>query len=77
DLLESDEQGNVVSGEHLGVDTSGSLIQANGKLIVTIGVRGLIVIETADAILICPKERAQEVKDVVELLKRRNRTDLI
>lgn len=77
DLLEADEAGNVVRGDHLSIDTRNSLIHANGKLIVTIGLRDIIVVETDDAILICAKERAQEVKDIVEKLKQQQRTSLL
>lgn len=69
DLLPADGDGNVVHGDHLHKDTSNSLVYGNHKLIVTIGVNNLIVVETDDAILICPKERAQDVKDIVEMLK--------
>jgi len=77
DLLLADENGNVVRGDHLAIDTHKSLIHANGKLIATIGVRDIIIVETEDAILICTKERAQEVKDVVEKLRELKRTNLL
>jgi len=47
---------------------------ADGK---TIGVRDIIVVETEDAILICAKDRAQEVKDIVEKLRESKRTELL
>ncbi len=77
DLLEADEQGNVVRGDHLIIDTHDSFIHSNGKLIAIIGLRELIVVETEDTILICPKHRAQEVKDIVEQLKQQKREHLI
>ena len=77
DLLNADWSGNVVRGSHLGIDTRGSLIHSNGKLIATIGLSDLIVVETEDAILICPKARAQDVKEIVEALKRQNRSELL
>jgi hypothetical protein len=50
------------------------LIHGNqeGRLIVTIGVSGLVVVDTGDVLLICPKEKAQQVKEVVSLLKKNN-----
>jgi mannose-1-phosphate guanylyltransferase len=69
-LLPADADGNVVSGEHIGLDTTGSFICGSRRLIATIGVSHLIVVDTEDALLICPRERAQEVKDIVERLKR-------
>ncbi len=70
DVLAPDKQGNVVlSGEHLSIDTTGSLIHSE-RLVATIGLTNLIVIDTEDALLICPRERAQEVREVVERLQR-------
>jgi mannose-1-phosphate guanylyltransferase len=69
-LLPADADGNVVTGEHIGLDTTGSFIYGSKRLIATIGVSHLIVVDTEDALLICPRERAQEVKEMVERLKR-------
>ena len=77
DLLPGDASGNVTRGPHLSIDTRDSLLHSSGKLIATVGVKDLIVIETEDAILICPKERAQDVKLVVEALKRERREELL
>lgn len=71
DLLARDDKDNVVDGEHLGIDTQASLIYSQGRLIVTIGLENMIVVDTNDVLLICPKDRAQEVKRIVEELKRR------
>jgi mannose-1-phosphate guanylyltransferase len=74
-VLPSDDNGNIVRGaSHIGIDSSGSLIHGNqdGRLIVTIGVSGLVVVDTGDALLICPKEKAQQVKEVVSMLKKNN-----
>jgi mannose-1-phosphate guanylyltransferase len=70
DLLPSDGNQNVVFGEHIGVDTSASLIYSSNRLIATVGLTDMIVVDTGDAILVCPKNRAQEVKHIVEQLKR-------
>lgn len=60
---------NVVRGRHVGIDTKGSLIYVSpGRLVATIGLNDFIVIDTPDATLICPKNRAQEVKQIVEQL---------
>jgi mannose-1-phosphate guanylyltransferase len=70
DLLPADADGNVVAGQYVGLDTTGSLIYGSKRLIATIGVSHLVVVDTEDALLICPRERAQEVKEIVERLKR-------
>lgn len=66
-----DGSGNAVEAEAVMIDTTGSLISAPGKLVAAIGVEDLIVIDTDDALLILPRRRAQEVKQVVELLRAR------
>jgi mannose-1-phosphate guanylyltransferase len=76
DVLEKDAQGNiVVDGEHLFVDTQNTLIvsEVPGKLVATIGVNDLIVIDTGDALLICPRDRVQQVRQVVDRLKQDRR----
>ncbi len=68
ELLPSDAQGNVVLGDHVGLDSRDSLIVSTERLVATIGVEGLIIVETEDAILVCPLDRAEEVKELVERL---------
>jgi len=71
-LTKTDERRNLVKGERLNIDTSGCIIYGkDDKLIATIGLDDLVVVDTEDALLICPKSRAQEVKKVVEELKER------
>jgi mannose-1-phosphate guanylyltransferase len=72
DLLEPDDSGNVVVGaRHVGLDTDACFIRGHGRLIATIGLQDLIVVETDDAILICPCNRAQDVKSIVEELDKK------
>ncbi len=79
DLMAANEEGNVVLGrsEHLGLDTRNSLIYAPGRTVATIGVEDLIVVDTGDVLLICPKCRAQDVKQLVDWLKKSGRQDLL
>jgi len=78
EILQPDEQRNVVvSGEHIGVDTSGSLFCGGRRLIATIGLRDIVVVDTDDAVLICPLSRAQEVKDLVEKLRHGKRHEYL
>jgi mannose-1-phosphate guanylyltransferase len=74
DLLPGDSDHNVVVGQHWGVDTTSSLIFAPHRLIATIGLQEVIVVDTEDALLVCPKQRAQEVKQIVEKLKQNRQT---
>ncbi|HSX26648.1 MAG TPA: mannose-1-phosphate guanylyltransferase [Chlamydiales bacterium] len=68
EILPHDEQGNVLQGNVLPIETQNSLIFSK-KLIATIGIEDLLIIETDDAILICKKEHSQKIK---ELLKKLN-----
>ena len=65
----ADENGNVAYGEQLLLDTKDCIVYGNDKMIATIGLSDMIIVQTADALLICPKDRAQDVKTVVETLK--------
>ena len=70
DILEGDDHDNVVRhAEHIAIDTANTLVFGRDRLVATIGLRDMIVIDTGDALLICPKDRAQDVKKVVEELK--------
>ncbi|MEJ2597731.1 MAG: mannose-1-phosphate guanylyltransferase [Anaerolineales bacterium] len=72
DLLDGDENGNIIIGaKHLGLDTQDTLAYVEGpkRFIVTIGVQDLVVVDTGDVLLICSKDQAQRVRQVVNLLK--------
>lgn len=70
-LMERDDEGNAVHGEHIGVNTQSSFIYTNRRLVATIGLENMIVVDTEDALLICPQDRAQDVKKIVDELKKR------
>jgi mannose-1-phosphate guanylyltransferase len=72
DVLARGPDGNVTRGRHLGIDSGGNLLYSfTGKLIATAGLKDMIVLETEDVLLVCPKSRAQDVKKIVEALERR------
>jgi mannose-1-phosphate guanylyltransferase len=76
DVLLPDEDGNIVfSGHHIPVDTSSSLVYGNkdDRLIVTIGVDNLIIVDTGDVLLVCRKDQAVKVRQVVDNLKNSDR----
>ncbi|MBI2845458.1 MAG: mannose-1-phosphate guanylyltransferase [Chloroflexi bacterium] len=77
EILPADEQGNVVLGRHIGVSTHRSLIYGGERPIATIGVEDLIVVDTPYALLICPRDKAQEVKALVEKLAREGKEELL
>lgn len=69
DLITPDDHGNVTIGPFLQKDSSNCIISSPDKVVAAIGLKDFIVVTSEDAILICPKERHQEVKDIVELIK--------
>jgi len=77
ELLPTDEEGNVVVGQHVGLDTRGCLIHSSRRLVTTIGLEDMIVVDTEDALLVCPKERAQEVRNLVKKLKEGGREEYL
>lgn len=76
-LYESDAKGNVVRGESVLIDSNDNIIVGNGKMIATVGVDNLIIVETEDALLVCAKDRAQDVKEVVSVLEKTERKHLL
>ena len=80
DILPSDQDGNIVmGGMHISVDTRDSLIYSNQdqRLIVTIGVDELVVVDTGDVVFVCRKDQAQKVRQVVGQLKEASQDDYI
>jgi mannose-1-phosphate guanylyltransferase len=76
-IFPPDENGNIIKANHLGMNTKNSIIYGTGQLIATINVDSLIVAVTNDAILICPKDQAQNVKGLVDLLKEKGMREYI
>ena len=75
EISDRDENGNVLRGDVLAQDTTGSYLMAQHRLLATVGIRDLIVAETADAVLVVHKDKAQDVKAIVNLLKQQKRTE--
>lgn len=77
-LSPKDKDDNALcEGDHALLNTSGCLIDVPGKTVAALGLRDLIIVETEDALLLCPREHAQEVKEVVDLLKRKKKSNLL
>ena len=76
-VLPADDRENHVEGKVWTLDANGNLVIAGSKPIALIGVKDLIVVEGEDALLILPKEKAQDVKKMVELLKDKKETDYL
>jgi mannose-1-phosphate guanylyltransferase len=77
EVLPKDAQNNSGRGDRLAVDARGNLLFADQGTIAVLGVEGLVVVRTGDAVLVCPKSRSQEVKRLVSELTARKREDLL
>ncbi len=77
ELLESDDAGNVVQGAGLAIDSRDNLIYADQGTVAVVGVEGLVVVRTGDAVLVVPKERSQEVRKIISALAEDGQTELL
>lgn len=73
----SDDEGNIIKGNIVSVDTKKCIIQGNDKLIATVGVENLVVVDTDDATLICSKDKCQEIKTLLKEMKQQNKDDYL
>lgn len=68
-LIEPDSHGNRISGQTVLIDTSDTYVHAEMRLVATVGVEHLLIVDTDDALLVAHKDRAQDVRQVVQRLK--------
>jgi mannose-1-phosphate guanylyltransferase len=72
-LLPKDHNENAVKGNHLGIDTNGSMIYGGERLIATIGLKDIIIVDTADTLLVCTNDQDQKIRDPVRRLESESR----
>ena len=70
EVAEKDKAGNVVTGRVIDLESTHSIVYADRRVVATIGLQNMVVVDTPDATLVCPKSRAQDVKKIVDILKR-------
>ncbi|RLA42363.1 MAG: mannose-1-phosphate guanylyltransferase/mannose-6-phosphate isomerase [Gammaproteobacteria bacterium] len=75
DISDKDDQGNTCIGDVLTVDTHDSYLHTSGRLLATVGIRDLVVVETDDAVLVADKSHVQDVKEVVNQLQAAARSE--
>lgn len=76
-IKQTNEFGNTVTGNIITIDTKNCIIEGNQKLIATVGVENLVIVDTKDATLICNKNSTGDIKKILENLKICNRTEYI
>lgn len=73
EVFDKDENNNIVDFDNIVIDSKNNYIYSEkGKLVATVGVNDLIVVDNKDVLLICKKDQSQKVKEIVEILKKRN-----
>ena len=73
EAIPGDNNGNVLLGDVLTTDTQGCYVQSTSRLVATVGLKDHVVVETKDAVLVAPKDRVQDVKTLVNELKKQGR----
>lgn len=76
-LHEPDKNGNVYIGDVLALDTKDTVIYASTRTVTAVDVENIVIVETPDAIMICKKDKAQEVKKIVDALNEAGRKELL
>jgi mannose-1-phosphate guanylyltransferase len=77
ELLPRDANQNVFIGKHLEIDTKGTLVFGGERLVATMGVEDLVIIDTEDALMVCTRDREQDVKAIVEKLTAQQQVQFI
>ncbi len=75
DVMPHDAQGNLCQGDVIAEDTRDSMLIAESRLLATVGLEGVVVIETPDAVLVADKDKAQDVRAIVDRLKSEGRSE--
>jgi mannose-1-phosphate guanylyltransferase len=73
DLLPADPDDNVFVGPHIEIDTKNTMVFGDKRLVAVMGVKDLVIIDTDDVVMVCSREREQDVKMLVELLSKHNK----
>ncbi len=76
-VREADSEGNITVGDVCLLESKNTTVYAKSRTVAVVGADDLVVVETPDAVLVCPKQRAQDVKKLVDELKARGREDLL
>ncbi len=77
DICDKDDNGNTLTGDVIAMDTTGSYVMAEDKLVTTIGVEDLIIVDTKDALLVAHKNKSEDVKKIVDDLKAQDRPEAV
>lgn len=73
-IVNTDNHGNAIQGNVISIDSKNMIVVGNNKLIATVGLDDIIIVDTDDVTLVCSKNEAQNVKSVIEALRKQNKT---
>lgn len=77
DALEADKAGNILSGDVVALETSGSYVRGDGITVTALGIDNLVVVATKDAVFVAPKDRAHDVKKIIAAIRDKDRNELL
>jgi mannose-1-phosphate guanylyltransferase len=77
DLAKKDRSGNISFGNCVNLGNSGTIIWSDKRLVATIGLQDMIIVNTEDALLVCAKDRAQDVREIVQVLRKKGQSKRI
>jgi len=75
--FKTDSNGNLLHGEAVALDSKNTVVYSNDRLIAVLGCSDLVVIDSKDALLVCPRDRVQDVKEIVNHLVATGRSKLV
>ena len=76
EIVPADESGNVRAGRGVDIDSHGTVVYSSDRLVATVGLSDMLVVDTSDATLVLPKDRAQDVRQVFDALKASGATEV-
>jgi mannose-1-phosphate guanylyltransferase len=77
DVHPVDDRGNVAVGDHILIDAGGNTIVSPDRPIAVLGVDDIVVVDGGDTVLVCKRDRVQEVKKIVQTLRKKDRNELV
>ena len=77
ECVPQDDAGNAFAGDVLAIESQGCVVHSSGPVVATVGLKDTVVVATEKSVLVIPRERSQEVKKIIEQLKRDGRSDLL
>jgi len=72
EVLKKDKDGNIVKGKCISIDNKNTMVWSDNRLVAALGLEDIVIVNTRDALLVCKKDRTQDVRRIAQLLKKKN-----